>query len=77
MKQQTAVGWLKKELEDYGSSSHLNLDWETFDELCKQAKQMEKEQILNAHGDKYDGDIDEVIIGEQYYNETYITYHNK
>jgi hypothetical protein len=41
---QTAVEWLKKEFEDYGSSSHLNLDWTTFDELCEQAKAMEKEQ---------------------------------
>lgn len=44
MGRQSAVDWLKKELEDYGSSSHLNLDWQTFDELCEQAKQLEKEQ---------------------------------
>jgi hypothetical protein len=44
-KQQTAMEWLKKELEDYGSSSHLNLDWNTFDELCQQAKEKEKQQI--------------------------------
>jgi hypothetical protein len=41
---QTAVEWLKKELEDYGSNSHLSLDWTTFDELIKQAKEMEKQQ---------------------------------
>jgi hypothetical protein len=41
---QTAVEWLKKEFEDYGSSSHLNLDWTTFDELCEKAKEMEKEE---------------------------------
>ena len=49
MKKQTAVEWLKKELEEYGSSSHLSLDWETFDELCEQAKQMEKEQTCTSN----------------------------
>jgi hypothetical protein len=39
---QTPVDWFKQELEDYGSSSHLSLDWNTFDELCQQAKEMEK-----------------------------------
>lgn len=46
MKKQTSVEWLKKELEEYGSSSHLSLDWETFDELCEQAKAMEREQMM-------------------------------
>ena len=46
MKKQTAVEWLKKELEEYGSSSHLSLDWETFDELVEQAKAMEREQMM-------------------------------
>lgn len=41
----TAVEWLKKEIEEYGSNSHLSLDWNTFDELCQQAKEMEKEQM--------------------------------
>jgi hypothetical protein len=67
---QTAVEWLKKELEDYGSNSHLSLDWNTFDELCKQAKAMEREQIIDAY--YYDPNCDEIKDdGEQYYNETY------
>jgi hypothetical protein len=59
----TSIEWLKKELEDYGSSSHLNLDWETFDELIEQAKEMHKteqeisdEKILDAaeeHSDSF------------------------
>ena len=73
---QTAVEWLKKELEDYGSNSHLSLDWNTFDELCEQAKQMEKEQIMKAvdrgfdEGCKHPEDIT-LKDAEQYYNETY------
>ena len=68
---QTAIDWLKKELEDYGSSSHLNLDWTTFDQLCEQAKQMEKEQIINAHieGQPFATTIS--AKAEQHYNETY------
>ena len=53
---QTAVEWLKKNLEDYGSSSHLNLDWTTFDELLEQAKEMELAQRIddynNGHIDR-------------------------
>ena len=41
----TSIEWLKKELEDYGSPSHLNLDWKTFDKLIEQAKQMHKQEI--------------------------------
>jgi hypothetical protein len=70
--QQTAVEWLKKELEEYGSSSHLNLDWETFDELCEQAKQMEKEQIMNAVYDSMGTNFDPNMgRAQQYYNEKY------
>ena len=41
----TSIEWLKKELEEYGSSSHLNLDWSTFDELLEQAKEMHKQEM--------------------------------
>lgn len=49
----TAVEWIRKELEGYGSPSALNIDWETFDELIAQAKAMEKEQIIEAHDAAY------------------------
>jgi hypothetical protein len=65
----TSIDWLKKELEDYGSNFHLSLDWNTFDELCEQAKAMEKEQIDKAH---YDGYYREDLYDtRQYYNDTY------
>ena len=74
-KKQTAIDWLKKELEDYGSSSHLNLDWTTFDQLCEQAKQIEKEQIINAFGIGCQVESTRLIgyheMAEQHYNETY------
>lgn len=40
----TVVEWFKKELEEYGSSTYLEIDWETFDQLCEQAKEMEEQQ---------------------------------
>ena len=67
----TSVEWLKKQLEDYGSNSHLTLNWDTFDELCEKAKEMEKEQIKDAyfHGSE---DLNfRKRSPTQYYNETY------
>ena len=67
MNKQTAVEWLVEQLETYGSPSCLQLDWQIFDELIDQAKQMEKEQIETA--------IDECRHNykhsDNYYNETY------
>jgi hypothetical protein len=40
---------------------------ETFNKFLE----MEKEQIINAHGLKYYDITEEVINGEQYYKETY------
>lgn len=70
---QTAVDWLKKELEEYGSNSHLSLDWTTFDELIEQAKAMEKEQISEAYKIGVEEDVynNPLKTGEQYYDETF------
>ena len=44
-------------------------------EYYNQAKEMEKEHIIKAHGIKYDYSHSQIdpkrITGEQYYNETY------
>jgi len=60
MAQQTAVEWFYQRI--------LAKD---IKKVFEQAKAMEKEQIINAHGLKYYDIIEEVINGEQYYNETY------
>ena len=48
-------------------------------DLYNQAKEMEKQQIINAHGIKKDysfSQIDpQIITGEQYYKETYENNH--
>ena len=42
---QTAVQWLKKTLEDYGSPFALDIDWNVFDKIIEQAIEMERDQI--------------------------------
>lgn len=50
MKKQTAVEWLNAEIEKSSNPNiiGLNLNWNVFDELIKQAKEMEKNQIIQA-----------------------------
>ena len=58
---QTAVEWLIKE---------LNL--EGYDHTIQQAKEMEKQQIIDAHDMGYiDGGNHKKVTAEMYYNETY------
>jgi hypothetical protein len=70
---QSSVEWLKKELEEYGSNSHLSLDWNTFDELIEQAKAMHKEEIIHAYDDgcQLQYDLNLPSSGQQYYKETF------
>jgi len=72
---QTAVDWLVQELSkkgDYGLSFYL----EHKDEII-QAKEMEKEQMVDAWSDgwlnDYEYDEDVKNSAEQYYNETFKT----
>jgi len=68
-KKQTAVEWLKLQLEEYGDPQYCELTWKELDELCKQAKAMEKEQIIDAWM-VTDNELQR-LAAEQYYNETY------
>tara|TARA_R110000868_G_scaffold11839_4_gene57666 strand:- start:787 stop:1044 length:258 start_codon:yes stop_codon:yes gene_type:complete len=78
---QTAVEWLLEELNDNGFS-HLDLATD----IIEQAKEMEKEQIINSHVTgiieplimkNYKGlSVDEIKVeitkqAEEYYNETF------
>jgi hypothetical protein len=67
MSKQTAVEWL----EDKFLMTNGKL---TFTEF-KQAKEMEKQQIIKALGDKYNYSFSQIdpwiVTGEKYYNETY------
>jgi len=70
-KKQTAVEWLKDQIECFGNKHELQMSWATLDELFDQAKRMEKEQneyFFNC-GRQYQ------LTGEgtfkQVHNETY------
>jgi hypothetical protein len=58
----TAVEWLIDELKDNGIE-YLDLAYE----IIEKAKEMEKQQIIDAKDCWFEDERD----GEQYYNETY------
>jgi hypothetical protein len=67
---QTAVEWLFNQIPD-----HLRLTRSGF-EMLQQAKEMEKQQIIDAHGSKLKNsrgtsNFEYWYTGEQYYNETF------
>jgi hypothetical protein len=72
-KQQTAVEWYAIEMAEYLRSMYgdgiINID------ILKQAKEMEKEQIINSfwNGDNTDCTSEQNIkeFAEQYYKQTY------
>jgi hypothetical protein len=67
MAQQTAVEWLVYRIKN----QHL-YDFVPLNELEEQAKQMEKEQIMNAVYDSMGTNFDPNMgRAELYYNETY------
>ncbi len=65
MKQQTAVEWL---LENIHIIPKFKL---SVQDTIDKAKQMEKEQIINAHGVRYSDITEETVKGVEYYNKTY------
>lgn len=67
MSKQTAVEWLVEEIHKNGEEIHKNGNWIPI-HMIEQAKQMEKEQIVEAF-ENYLNYYDE--RGEVYYNETY------
>ena len=74
MKQQTAVELLVKELNKI--IDFIPMDkWDEIRDIVQQAKEMEKEQIINAHGDEQsylqDDGIWIRLSGTEYYNETF------
>ena len=49
MSKQTAVEWLKEQIECFGNKHELQMSWATLDELLEQAKEMEKEQMKEMY----------------------------
>jgi len=77
MSKQTAVEWLLDELETelfYAREMTRIDNKRILDEITKEAKAMEKEQIFQAYIDVADDDTNRrllTIAAEQYYNRTY------
>ena len=66
---ETAVEWLEQKAKEFAIDLNLLHYFE-------QAKEMEKQQIIDAHGNqtKKSGGISNatyILTGEQYYNETF------
>jgi len=59
----TAIEWLEEQMKTWGDLPRWMRD-----DIVKQAKEMEKEQIINAYNDGFQY---ETTQGIYYYNETY------
>jgi hypothetical protein len=63
----TAVEWLINEIDmQYPDINVKNKEW-----MIDKAKEMEKEQIVNAHYQGYRSSICTTEISEKYFNETF------
>jgi hypothetical protein len=68
MSKHTAVEWLEEKLSTSSSDELVGNINNWFD----QAKEMEKEQILDSWDDGYDCGMYQEGLGIDYYNETYL-----
>jgi hypothetical protein len=74
MSKQTAVIWFNQQLVERQNG---NGDRRSWDEILREALVIEREQIIQAHGNKMRQDIENnidvyfITTGQQYYNETY------
>ena len=68
----TAVEFLVTKLNDKVDYIPIKM-WDEIKEIIQQAKEMEKQQIKDAHltGLIYPLEIEASVQAEQYYNETY------
>ena len=68
----TAVEWFVEEMFKQGYLNDKPLTIKNIESFVKQAKEMEKEQIINAWNDCSESIItEEFDNAEQYYNETF------
>ena len=69
---QTAVEWLLNQIENDSDTHFHNINWDKFDELINQAKEMEKNNLYEC-GSFWRGKENKIEkpFFEQYYNETF------
>ena len=61
----TAVEWLEMQIASRIADANIKISATKFFELINQAKEMEKQQIVDAYALGYDE------LGEQYYKQTF------
>ena len=69
-KKQTAVDFFYWELIQRIDFTPMG-EWDVINNILKQAKALEKEQIIEANEECSINECGEFLTGEQYYNETY------
>ena len=67
----TAVEWLVQELRGDDDKGDFIFNGVINDELINQAKEMEKQQIIDAFIGYDSNTEDNLEVAEQYYNETF------
>ena len=72
----TAVEWLIEQLEWDDSKIARVIGLKKYNQVVSQAKEMEKQQIIDAHGNqqKKSGGVSNytyILTGEKYYEETF------
>jgi hypothetical protein len=67
----TSIEWLAKELESHGDPQYCELEWKTLDLLLEQAKEMHKQEIIDASNGYTTTELLGVTKGEYYYQETF------
>ena len=63
---QTAIEWLIEQLEN-----HNGITRSGFEKCIQQAKEMEKEQIIDAFNQSWHDRMNPYKTAEKYYNETF------
>jgi hypothetical protein len=72
MSKQTALEWFKENLKEYSTPSIIEIDWNEFNQLFEQAKEMERLQIEGAYNDGAENLATNTYKGmDIYYNENY------
>jgi hypothetical protein len=68
---QTAVEWLENEIFRSYKFLLQKVDCTRLEESIKQAKEMEKEQIIDAYENGYSDSDNTFELNKQYYNEQF------
>jgi 3-keto-L-gulonate-6-phosphate decarboxylase len=70
MKNQTAVSWLVKELNNNVNCVPM-VHWDAIRDIVQKAKELEKQQIMDAYSNNGWNDNDQKADAELYYKQTY------